>query len=231
MVIRLIVALLIGLFAAHPSWAILRGSGGAVCTTPADGDLFNEGFVGTGYEGGGWAETIGATGVVDEDHTLSGTPPSGSCTEGLMTSVNTSGGVTYTTKTITSQALPVDIYVEFYIESVTIPTNFGSIEPMAFFAGGTNIASVTMFRNDPNYTFRMGTASQVPVSLQVWHTYKIHLDSTANSCYSQLDGGSQVTFTSNSIANLTLLHFGIKGLLDAGDAANIEWGRIWASTP
>lgn len=221
---------------------IMLGGGaevGSACSTPSDGDELNEGFIGVGYENS-WSETIGATGVVDEDHTLTGSPPAGSCSEGLLTSVTTSGGATYSTwdrgSAITSSSNDVDVKAEFRINSYTLPNQFDQIRVLGWDADGTpgqGVGSSRIEWNGSSLAIHCQGASvstEDTISTGTWYTLTIHLDATAASSYCQIDSGAQRTFTRNSEDGQYLIA-GPSDLLDADEAVAIEWGRVWINTP
>jgi len=237
----LILALLLVCSPAHAAWiddqsaaiAAINGAGGA-CSTPADGDVLNEGFLGTGYELT-WAETVGANGVLDEDHTLTGSPPAGSCTEGLLSQITaTSGGVTYAQWDNGSEiAASVDIYAELMISS-TLPTNGDDITVIACLNGSSLSCDQLRFYLSAGayYVYVDGTVDSAAVAFSAgaWHTVKVHHDLTRASSYLQVDGGAQTAYTGYD-RNPRYIRTGIPDRLEADETADIQWGRVWLNTP
>jgi len=216
--------------------AYVPAAGGA-CSTPSTGDELNEGFIGTGYENVGWSETIGANGTVDEDHTLSGTPPAGSCSEGLLTSVTTSGGVTYARYDLGAGKTPtVDIYIEFRIVSATLPEDYDAYIIIAWgelSSIGSRDGSIQLFKkNDGNIAIyeSVDGNTQVAVIDSDWHTIQLHIDATASNSYSKYDSESTIGFIAGG-NDVQYIFLGPSSLLDSDEASEIEWGRVWVDTP
>lgn len=222
--------------ASHASFiTILSGSVDGVCTTPADGDILNEGFLGTGYEVSGWSETTGSSATLNEDYTLTGTPPADSCTEGLYINVPTSSGDTSITYTHDSNiARDIDFYFDFRINSYTLPATQDAIVLLVVWnSSWGNTVKVQLYNyNYPGVDFRVvgsTTAALTTLSTETWYTAKIHLDATAADSYYQIDGGSEVSFTSQS-RDAYYMRLGATGV-DSNEAIQIQYGRFWVDTP
>lgn len=227
---------------------IMAGPAGG-CTTPAAGDELNEGFLGSGYENS-WTETIGATGVLNEDATLSGTPPDGAqCTEGLLASVSTSGGYTHT-RWSRGSALPrsaaVDIYGYLRVNSATLPAQYDNIGILNWDNNTTpsdsGASGFLRLSNESGADLRISmgattTSTKVVLSTGTWYAVKIHLDGTAASSYFRIDAGTacdadgECTFTRYDTADGQHLFLGVVNGLDADEAVAVEWRRVWIDTP
>lgn len=227
---KILITLLLFFLYVSQAWGVILIQNTGSCATPFDGSNWNEGFLGAGYEET-WSEgeTVGASGgVVDEDFTLSGSPPSGSCSEGLNIIATLAGDDSYVRHSYGSAlSLPVDIEAEFYIDAVTIPTGGNTIALIQGYDASW-LANQLQLKNSTGTTFlevqSSTTSASMSVSLDTWHTVKIHLDSTAASSYVQLDGGAQNTFTRNGAPK----HFyvGASGV-SASEEIDIEIGRVW----
>lgn len=225
---------------ARAAFIMYGGSGG--CTTPVAGDVFNDGFLGVGYETSGWTETVGTGGTVNEDATLSGSPPAGACTEGLLTSVTTSGSATYTTKDL-GQALArgsnIDVKAYFRVNSVTLPAQYDAFTVLNFdndtIASDTGSAFIRL-HNETGSDLRIFAAgatnsTKVAINTGTWYMLTLRLAATAASSYLQIDAGTQYTFTRADTADCRYLRLGMSQLLDADEAGAIEWGVVWLDTP
>lgn len=211
------------------------------CTTPTTGDTFNEGFLGAGYENT-WSEVLGTV-AINEDATLGGTPPVGSCTEGLY--VNSAIGATVSTTThdlgaAIANTNAIDVYMEFRLISSTLPADYKLFHVLQFSETSNPavlplVAYLDVSRESgvPKMRARASANSAwVPVTTGAWHTVKIHLDPTAASSYLQVDGGTQNTFTRGPSSG-RYIHAGITadGNSTADSAIEYEIGRIWIDTP
>jgi len=228
----LTIIILFSLYVSQACGVSLIGSG-IFCTTPNDGDTLNEGFLGTGYEGS-WTETIGSGATLDEDHTLTGTPPEGSCTEGL--NVETSGSADTYSKPALASALsyPIVINFELYVTTLTLASwNFINVFEAGVNGGSSDIHDVELWKDGTgNYyivTSGLSASADIAFSLSTWHTVKLYLHSAASSSYLQLDGGTKYTFTRNSTVPD---QFKLGALqTSSGEVTDIEFGRFWVDTP
>lgn len=207
------------------------------CSTPAIGTTLNEGFVGTGYENS-WTES-GST--VDEDFTLSGSPPANSCAEGL--NVNTSASDAYTywdNGSAMTRAVDMDFIVEIYVNSVTLDTDtyvtvLSWDDDTSFDdpgVGGLRIRNVsgTYKFVGRGYT----TTLSFDISTGTWLTVTMHLDATAASSYFQCAGCSDETqkaFTRKDTVDGRYFGLGAPGSIDAGESLDIEYGRVYINVP
>jgi len=221
-----------------------------VCSTPTDGSVFNDGFLGATAVSGGsfgsaetaWTATQGTNGSIDADATLTGSPPTGSCAEGLNVAVTTSGGATFTMHDLgaaLSDDDNNDIYMEFRINSYTLPANYDEFQILGFTYANADPDSSNRvyFQRDAsgNPTVRIkasgGTgSSNASVSVATWHTLHMHYDPTEANCYFTIDGGSQYSFTRAAFSSPRYIYSGMCADVDADEAVNIEYGRIWVST-
>ena len=209
------------------------GSGEAAgCSTPTTGDELNEGFTGTGYENS-WTES--GSGTIDEDFTLSGTPPSGSCTEGLNIVSSESSDISYwdngSTIAFTND---IDYVCEIYIDSKTL-TNYTYSRIIAWSNVTTNVINSVQIVNVDGYTLRgagSGNSTGVTFSDDTWLTVTMHLDATPASSYFQCSGcddETQKTFTRTD----TVSRYLVLGpdSLGAGESVDIEYGYCYVNIP
>lgn len=227
------------LLSVSQAWGVvLIQRDGATCSTPTDGDTLNEGFLGTGYENT-WSETVGANGAIDEDHTLTGTPPTGSCSEGIQFT-NTSGSgeptlITYNNGSATSYSTTTDIYVEFRVNSVSL-NNYDSVMFVAattYDGTGTRLAALYFVQEGANFVLRASastSSSNEVISTGTWYTARLHIDATAASSYLQVDSGSQRSFT-RADNDWQYIKLGFVVAMASTAALDVEVGRIWVDTP
>lgn len=215
----------------------------ATCSTPANGDMLSEGFLGTGYENT-WTLTDG-TATVDPDFTLLGTPPTGSCTEGM--DVNAADGNTPehvqspTWTAIDPTTTNSDITFSLYVDSYTLPydgrglvilnaNNSTGLSADTFRLGIFRVSGGLAIRVQGNSTIN------VAISEDTWYTVVVHLDTTAANSSITLNGGSATTFTRKDNA-YSRVHLGAVDVgADIGDLGNsssisFQVGAIWVNTP
>ncbi len=201
------------------------------CSTPDSGDELDEGFLGVGYENS-WVETIGAGDVVDEDFTLSGSPPSNSCSEGLRVDADESNS--YTTHTLGS-AIPrttnTDIVCDVYITSFTID-NYS----VANFISWIDVAKIEFYNSNGTSIFRVsanGNSSNLTFALNTWYTITLHLDAVAANSYIQCSGctdETQKTFTRLDTVDGSQLRLGYNNLA-IGEDIDSQFGYCYINTP
>jgi hypothetical protein len=228
-----------------------KAAAGAACSTPDNGDVLDEGFVGAGYESS-MADNEGAP---DEDANLPGSPPANSCSEGLQTNP-TDAAITSewdNGSAIDSDTNDVDIVCEMYIDAVAIGDNNTANNILNWdddtteWSFGSGIAELV--RRDPNYTIRaqgLDASSEHTIDLDTWLTVTIHLDqddTTGDSCatteesYIQVTGGTdtscdgvaECTFCRTDAVDSRYLRIGFRG--GVGDSADIYWGYCYVNTP
>lgn len=221
---------------ARMSVGVVVGAGGGAtaCTTPTTGDIMHEGFLGAGYElGAAWSET--GTGTIDEDASLPGTPPSGSCTEGLHVVASDSASKSrWDNGSTISRAQNIDIHVPFYIDSYTLAS--GSF-PILYFqnnatAGIGILATMKVYLSGGVFKFACegaSTSTLTAVSADAWHEVTMHLDATAASSTCTLDG-TATGFQRNDANDPRYLFLGAPELA-AGQAIDIYFGRVYVDTP
>lgn len=227
-----------------------NAAGGATCSTPQTGNLLSEGFIG-GYENGAcgdtpcWTETIGTNGTVTENYTLSGTPPSSACSNGLYTaSAANAGNSTYAWWNNGSTiALSDNITISgsFRVNSWTLPTNGDVIAILNFTHGEASTGALTLRLVNASDTLQIrGQANTqstaVSISTETWYNFVLYGDgTTAANSYFQIDAGttcdtaSECTFTRNT-NDPSYLTLGPSILNDSDEAVAIEWGAVWIST-
>jgi hypothetical protein len=245
---RYLISLLIVLLSCSASLGAMkapRGGGVAAvagCSTPANGDMLSEGFIGTGYENS-WTKTEG-TAEIDPDWTLSGTPPTAACTEGFQ--VDAADGNTResaespTFTTIDPTTTNSDIYFYLYVDSYTLPYDGKGLVILVPNTGanlGTTPGWIGIFRDAGALRLRVrGTANvDIPISIDTWYYVRVHYDTTAASSYINLDGGTNTNFTRNDWT-YNRVHLGAVDLDNNGDMTNssvidFEVGGIWVNTP
>lgn len=207
------------------------------CATPSNGDEFDEGFLGTGYENS-WAETIGAGGSIDEDFTLSGSPNIACCSEGL--NVIASGTATYARwdkgSPIDLDSNSVDIVAYLYFDSVVLDVDQGGAVIWPSTSSTEQVCGGLFFRNDGG-TYKIyleagaGDSAMTAFSEDTWYKFKIHYDPTRASSYLQINDGAQLAFT--RLDNpMQMIHLGAYGLnWGSGESADIEVGYIYVDKP
>jgi len=188
--------------------------GGASCS-PTTGDIFTEGFENltgsSGYESnaGTWTQT-GAT--LDNQATLSGTPPSNSCTKGL--SFNTTNAVSrsqWNKGSAIDNTKNVDYVFDIMVQTGTSLTDFTSTELLlssatAALGSAPGIVKLTRWSPDggSQYTIRCSDAvgtnysTRVLLALDTWYTVTMHIDTTAANSYCKVEGGGSSTCTGTS---------------------------------
>ena len=239
-----LISLLILSLAGYAYSNVVIGGGhlGSACTTPDNGDELDEGFLGAGYEDGAcgaapcWAETIGGGDTVDEDHTLTGTPPSSganSCTEGLLvsTSEDNSHAQWDRGSAIETTTSDVDLSVELYIDSAVVD-NYANFKIIDFY-DASSPGVLKIYNNNGTYQLYIDAtvdSDNVTIAEDTWYTIFIHYDTTAASSYWTLDGGAQKSFTrtDNDCRYIRLGGFGTPG---SGESIVIEFGYVYANTP
>ena len=211
------------------------------CTTPTTGDELNEGWLGAGAENT-WATQ--GTITVDEDEVLNGTPPSGSCTEGLNIVNSASNGTRYWNKgsAIDTSAGPIRFYFSFYINSITLDSYaYGSLyvwdtntDP-----SGGQLFDLRFRNNAGTYQIQFTdvTSTRVNLATSTWYEVVVYIN-TGGTSYFQVTGGGSTTCDLTTDCTVTVsdidgqyLHFGSNGLLGAGEAYDIDIGYAYISTP
>lgn len=195
---------------------------GGACTTPASGNLFNEGFEGTGYE---TVSGITETGTVNEDAARPSTDPGSLCDSVIR--IN-GGAANYIT--IDEGTSRADVYVTFWIYAADVAS--GSTVNIGTLAGSSPYyerpAQWEIFNNGGQYQIRMqgaGYSSFVNITSSAWHRVDLHIVQNASSSMS-VDGGAAQTFTAD---NYTVRYYNF-GEWAGGDACSIYYDRIHIST-
>lgn len=225
--------------AAIDSMAMVNDS--TQCATPTAGNTLNEGFVGVGYETAGWTEA--STGTVDPDFTLSGTPPIGSCTEGLNTvaTESTYAGTTWDNGSAILYTSNIDIVCSVYVDSATL-TNFSGT-PLVHWDDNVTAASygtglIQAYNSNGTYGFRgVGTtnSSIAEFAMDQWATVKLHFDATGASSYIQCVSGagcvdtSQKAFTRKDLDGRYLRLGPSDNTIGAGESIDVEFGYCYVN--
>lgn len=219
-------------------WGPSSGSGGDDCSTPQLGNVMNEGFLGTGYELS-WAETIG-DGTVDEDFALSGTPPAYSCTEGVnITSGPTETYTTWDNGEPISRSGAIDIYLELYIDDVTLADSGIGIIADWFSGSSSPISLVIQNTGGTYHLFASGATDSTPAAIakDTWYRIKIHSDPTAENSYFQIlevatcDEASECTFSRSATVDGRYLRIGAPVGWGTGESIDVEFGYVNINTP
>ena len=226
--------------AALDDWTtdFTNNSTSGVCSTPTTGSVFNEGYVGAG------SEVMTTDANVDDDFTLSGTPPTGSCTEGAQFTVPASTAE-YSVMDIATSSFGVtkDIYASIYIDSITLADSASfAVLNMALTADGdtTNGPGRVLIANSAGtyYFIAYGDAGStaVAITLDTWYEVKLHLDATAASSYLQVTGGGSTTC--DGVAECTFTRKNITGeyvyvgaTLVSSEALTMEVGYVYMDVP
>jgi len=194
-------SLLLSLFSPSHAFMQLVGSGavtgGGACSTPATGNLFNEGFEGTGYDSG---KTVTESGTVAEDTARPGTQsPTGLCSESLL--VTGEASVTKLTN-IDEGTARTDVYVRLYLY-------FSSVS-------GVSKGSWVFVANNQSDIYERAAFLQIDTFSGLWikaegasaserisltqdalHVINLHIVKNATSTIS-VDGGTSYEFTSGN---------------------------------
>jgi hypothetical protein len=200
----------------------------------------NEGFIELGYEfGAAWTEYLGSGATLDEDASLPGSPPAGSCTEGLLTQ---SAGVNNYTCWDRGSSFPsatnMDYYFEIYLDSSAPMTAYSNASlaiqtnSMVSPAGG----SVWILRyqeNGGHYEINLDGATPTgwkTITRDGWHTIHVHQNATAASSYMTIDGGTQYPFKWYSGSTRYFCIGAVSGWA-TGENLKMYVGRIWMNSP
>jgi hypothetical protein len=237
-------------FAWNPMTVGGKQTSGGACSTPDNGDVLDEGFVGAGYE----TTMADNQGAPDEDFTLLGSPPSDSCTEGLraLTSGSSVDAEWDNGSAIDSDTIDVDITCELYLDSAALDANFNS-ETLIHWDDDTTEWStgpgmVQLRRSDPNYSLRgsgQDFSTEQVIAEDTWYTVKLHIDkddSTGDACatteesYMQITGGAT---TCDEVAECTFCrtdaldgrYFRIGASSAGTDVVDVHYGYCYVNTP
>lgn len=186
-----------------------------VCVTPDNGDELDEGFLGTGYEASGWTETEGTP---NEDVSLSGSWPSSSCSEGFESDKTGATDQYATWDRLSSITGTTDISIDWELTSHSLS---GALKWLYIFAmndtstdieNGTFVAQIQFERDGSGnlnvYAVGSTTSGDVAVSVGTPITINLHIQSGAGNSYINVNGGSNQTFTCNTISG-RYFHFGL----------------------
>lgn len=241
MKLRLTILLLLVSVLALPSAMIIRKvaeAGG--CTTPTTGDEMNEGFLGSGFENSGsWGAWSDYEGTPNEDFTLSGTPPTGSCTEGMNVNVSAANAIAQRDRgsAIDQTAVSTQYYFSIYVDSITIDafTGAGLISWGASTTPATSVLAGTYisYQGGPIRLQSYGATHSDPVEISpdTWYEVIVTTDTAGGATGSTMEvvGVSTVTFQRGS-NNGRYFFAGINNI-EAGESADIEFGYIYVNTP
>jgi len=232
---KLILIILFATF-AKAQFVATTGAGSVVvipCATPDNGDEFDEGFLGTGYENT-WAET----GSCDPDFTLSGSPNIACCREGLNTVADATAAYARWDKgsEIDLDANSADIVAYIYFDSVVLDEGDGGAVIWPSTSSTEQVCGGLFLRNDGG-TYKVyleagdGDSDMTAFSEDTWYKFKIHYDTTRANSYLQINDGDQLAFT--RLDNpMQMIHLGAYGTnWGSGEGADIEIGYIYLDTP
>ena len=214
------------------------GYGAGVCTTPATGDEFNEGFVGTGYENS-WTESEGTP---DEDYTLSGSPPAASCSEGLHIHGVAAVEHTYTDiGDLLDRTNDTHINLDIYFNTMTLD-NFQVCQFLNFnnttLATADSVGKLRVQNLSGVYKIRASGSTLsdgVTVTVGKWYTVDMCLSGVSNESYMDvydISGNShyEVWFTRGDTNDGDKLHFSSSDV-GTGEEFEYEIGRVYIDTP
>jgi hypothetical protein len=221
---RVLIALLLSVLLASPaspSYMVICGADGG-CSAPA-GDILTEGFDLTGgppcyNEVGEWTETGSVT--IDECATLPGSPPAGSCTQGLKIDVAYSGGAKngWTMwdygSTVTGDNNDVDIEYSIYIDSSTYLAAYVWNDSFNWSSAANPYTTTNewkLYTRSPNTPDRWRVTTNATsvynaggvLSTDTWHVITVHLDyretavcggGSEECSYIEVDGGDTLRF-------------------------------------
>jgi len=231
-------------FLAFQAQAIIFISGtsaaAGACSTPDNGNLYDEGFVGAGYEEVTFSETLGGSGTVDEDYDISGTsPPADACSEGAeiyaiaadtfisydhgSTIDSTTGTTLFYNIYIPSASFSMDTWSTMMIVNDMIYNDFVSDDPAAFI----KIAQA----GAGSYTYRIiGTNNAGTVTFDSWETLELHIDSGTDASWFKLNGGSAQTFTQQGGKNKRYAKIGFGAGIGSGETMTMYVGYAYGNT-
>jgi len=209
------------------------------CSTPSYGDELNEGFLGTGYENT-WAES-GSSATIDEDTSLSGSPPTACCNEGLAITLSGTGtSNTYWDRGSTiSYSTSTDIVFWIYFTTLNFSDDYEATNLVEWNSATTHydVSNCTgwvdvMKTNTGTYVMRgrgSTSSSNISITTETWYKVKLHLDSVASDSYLQIDDGTQYFFTRKDVDG-RYLSIGTNAL-ETGDELAYQIGYIYVDTP
>jgi len=218
-------------------WGITTTGGGTIvsCTTPDNGDEFDEGFLGTGYENT-WADS--GNGGCNPDFTLSGSPNIACCTEGLNVIANAAPAYIRWDKgsEIDLDVTSADIVAYIYFDSIVLDVGDGGAIIWQSTSSLEQVCGGLFLRNDGG-TYKVyieaggGDSDMTAFSEDTWYKFKIHYDTTRASSYLQINDGAQLAFTrlDNPMQMISLGAYGSNW--GSGESADIEIGYIYLDTP
>lgn len=223
----------------------------AGCTTPNTGSELDEGFIGAGYEVAGWSEV--GDGTVNENYTLDGSPPAGSCTEGL--NVIAADSNTYAQWDrgsgidITGGANVIDLTFSVYVKSASMasysylqllvlsPATNPSTTPVLALKLRCNSGSACTNSN-LQFSFNSETGSRVSMSVNTWYEIKMHIDLSGTSYFQVVGAGSTTCDTEGECAVTTTddqdgryLSVGVVVDTGSGEGADVVFGEIHINIP
>ena len=226
--------------AAIVSGTVVNNS--AYCATPNNGDVLDEGFLGAndGYDNTSWTES--GTGTINQDATLSGSPPSSSCSEGLnIVASETTSSSTWDNGSSIAAATNIDIICEIYVDSVALDVS-GAVN-IIHWDNDTSTSNygpglVQVYNYAGVYALRgvgASNATIIPITVDTWLTVKMHLDTTDSSSYLQCTSGCSDSTEHSFIRRDTDGRYFRLGpadaLLGSGESLDIEYGYCYVNTP
>jgi len=244
---RRVAIVLLALLFAIPLQAglIIRGSGGAGCSTPDNGDYLDEGWEGTGAENT-W--TLFGSGTFDQDYALPGSPPTGSCSEGLKIDADSIQSSHYWDKgSVHDRSTDLDVVCHIYVSSNTTGTSAPDLTNIISWQLGTtpnsNVVANISLRWQTGTTWYLRpidlSTPSVTIDLDTWYTVTMHMDGTAASSYMQVVGGGSTTcdvadecpFTRLDTVDGRYLHLGNNNATGGGINLDMSVGYCYVNSP
>jgi|GEM_PF-2338420 len=217
----------------------------AGCSTPT-GDVMYESFGddSTACTSGGTEACINTWTINGDSQTfkesLPGSPPSGSCTYGLLSDtvdaaenaeriyIDMGDPISYETST--------DVVFSLYVDSTTTIDNNQNLAFMTIGANnaGTSSYCVSIRLWNASGTLKLyiygSTQASATISTNTWYKVKVHLDGTAESSYFQVDDGGQTNFTRYD-ANKEFLVLGSVTNENDGESLKFYLGYVYVDNP
>lgn len=240
LLLTLTTALFLAISAQSWAWmgVTMVGGGGvaAGCSTPS-GTVMSEGFESCSAD---FSSGCDETWILNGDsatgnETLTGSPPTGSCSKGLLSDTSgESGERVYWDNGSAIDYSTTNVTIEFslYINSATIDSN-QNIVLLSW--SGTNTGSpgtpaFISLRNNGGvswqiYAYGGSISTLLTVTLETWYIVTLHLNTTAASSYIKLDSGAENNFTRADVSGRYLVIGSLQNE-SATEAVSFEIGYV-----
>lgn len=218
---------------------ISGGGGGAACSTPDNGDMFDEGFINAGFEEAKFSSTSNGSGSVDADYDISGlgSPPSDVCSEGAeIIAINGETYITYDHGSTIDSTVGTTIFAHIYVPSGAYSiddatdTNILMIGTQSIPVNDDPAGLIKVVRSGANYNYWDKSNLMGAVVFDSWQTLELHVDSGTDASWSKLDGGSANNFTQQAGKNKRYVHIGGMHFISSTEKVQVYIGYAYANT-